>query len=148
LATATPTPKWDAARLRRHHRKRTTRDAGCFEDLLGVVGRPVSEAEYEQRSEDAVANAWAEYEGEGRDVQGQTYYPLAAYYVDDALVVAITDTFRRDFNTCYHEHFGRRHSTSLAAGMSVGQCRLRYKQHLAQEEQGGMIRNVTRIRGV
>jgi hypothetical protein len=147
LTAQPPNPTWDPLRLRRHHHKRTTRDAGCFEALLGITGT-MTEAQYEQPSQQSVANAWGEYEGEGRDVQGRAYYPPAAYYVDDELVVAITDVFRHGFITCYHEHFGYRHNTSPAAGMSVGQRQLRYRQHLQQEEQGGMIRNVTRIRGV
>jgi hypothetical protein len=141
-------PTWDTNRLRRHHKKRVRKDAGCFEDLLGITDQAMTKAQYEQRSEAAVTNAWGEYEGEGRDVEGRTYYPLAAYFVDADLVVAITDTFRNEFITCYHEHFGRKHHTSPAAGMSAGQRQLRYREHLKAEEQGGMIRNVKRCRGV
>src|SRR5262249_10533751 len=129
-------------------RKRIGKDAGCFEDLLGIVGRAMTEAQYEQRSQDAFSNAWGEYEGEGRDVEGRTYYPLAAYLVDAALRVLITDTIRNEFVTCYHEQFGRKHNTSPAVGMTAGQRQLRYREHLKLEEQGGMIRNVKRVRGV
>jgi hypothetical protein len=140
-------PTWDAGRLRKHHRKRTEKDAGCFEDLLGIKGQPMTEGQYELRSDDAVTNAWGEYEGEGRNVKERTYYPLAAYFVDGDLVVAITDTFRNDFITCYHEHFGRKHDTASYLRMSDGQRQLRYRDHLRVEEQGGMIRKVKRIRG-
>ena len=54
LAAVPPNPIWSANNLRRHHRKRTTgKDAGCFEDLLGIPGI-MTEAQYEQRSERAV----------------------------------------------------------------------------------------------
>jgi hypothetical protein len=79
----------------------------------------MTETQYAVRSE-AVTNAWGEYEGEGWDVQAGAYNPLRAYFVDNALVIAITDTFRRDFITCYHEHFGQDHATSPAVGMTLG----------------------------
>jgi hypothetical protein len=108
----------------------------------------MTEDEYDRRSADAVSDAWAEYEAEGWDVAGRTFYPLAAYFVDDDLVVAITDTFRRDFRTCYHEHFRYNHADSPALGMTAGERRLCYREHLKVREQGKLIRNVKRIRGV
>ena len=137
-------PTWDAANLTKHHQKRITKDKGCFEDLLGIVGRDMIEQEYEQRSLAAFQNAWGEYEGEGRNVAAQNYYPRAAYFVDEQLVVAITDLARNGFHTCYHEHFGRPHGPMP----SVGQRRLQYRQHLRWDEQGKMILNVRRIRNV
>jgi hypothetical protein len=141
-------PTWNPNTLRRHYQKRIGRDAGCFEDLLGIVGRAMTEPEYEQRSDLAFNHAWAEYEGEAWNVAGRYYNPASAYFVDDALVVAITDSFRNDFLTCYHEHFSRPHGVVPGPGASVGQRQLRYRQHLQQEEQGGLIRNLQRIRGV
>src|SRR5438270_11656459 len=125
-------PTWDPAQLTRHHQKRITRDKGCFEDLLNSVGRDMTEPEYEQRSQDAFQNAWGEYEGEGRNVAGQCYYAPAAYFVDDDLVVAITDLARGSFHTCYHEHFNKRHGPMP----SLAQRKLLYVQHLRWEEQG------------
>ena len=58
-------PTWNAQNLTQHHQKRITQDAGCFEDLLGL-GQPMTEAEYDQRSQDAVTNAWAKYQGQGQ----------------------------------------------------------------------------------
>ena len=140
-------PTWHPSNLARHHRKRITRDSGCFEDLLGITGRPVTESHYEARSLDAFTNSWAEYEGEARNVEAGEYYPPSAYFVDNDLVVAITDIPRSAFLTCFHEHFGRRHHSSPAAGMSQGQRLLRYKENLCLEERGRLIQKVRRIRG-
>jgi hypothetical protein len=139
-------PRWDSRKLIRHHRKRTTgKDAGCFEDLLGIVGRAMSELEYVDRSEAAVTNAWGQYRGEGRDIASGEYNEERTYFVDDQLVVAITDASESDFITCFHEHFSRPHASPSGA---VGQRRLRYKEHLRFDEQAGLIRNVRRVRGV
>lgn len=140
-------PKWDPRNLTRHHRKRTTRDGGCFEDLLRINPRAMTELEYEERSEQAVANAWGQYRGEGRDIASGEYNDEAVYFVDDDLVVAITDVSESDFITCFHEHFSRQHVRPATIG-TVGQRRLRYKEHLQFDEQGGLIRKVRRIRGV
>lgn len=140
-------PAWNPARLTSHHQKRTTRDAGCFEDLLGIAGRSMTEAEYAQRSLAAVANAWAEYDGESRNVAAGNYYPRAKHFVDDGLVVAITDLTASDFLTCFHEHFSRRHVHPSTHG-AIGHRQLRYKNFLRFEEQGKLILNVKRIRGV
>jgi hypothetical protein len=112
---------------------------------MGINPGPMTVAQYELRSIAAWENAWAEYEGEGRDVAAMGYYPIRAYFVDDALVVAITDEFRHNFITCYHEHFDNGH---LASCGNVGDLRLDYLEYLDFQEQGGMIRNLTRIRGV
>jgi hypothetical protein len=140
-------PTWDARNLDHHYSKRVTRDAGCFEDLLGINGQPMTQLQYEQKSLDTYNNAWGEYEGEGRNVEAREYYPPSAYFVDDDLVVAITDTGRAEFLTCFHEHFGRPHGRDPGAGASVGQRQLRYRLHLRRDEQGGMIRKVKLIRG-
>lgn len=140
-------PTWHPKNQARHHRKRIVRDSGCFEDLLGITGRPVTASQYEARSLGAFANSWAEYEGEARNIEAGEYYPLSAYFVDNDLVVAITDMPRGEFLTCYHEHFGRRHYSSPAANMSQGQRRLRYKDNLQLEEKGRLIQKVRRIRG-
>jgi hypothetical protein len=147
LATSS-TPHWTAENLRLHHKTRLREDPGCFEDLLGLVGRVMRESEYELRSEAAFTNSWAEYEGEGRDVQTGDYYDRAAYFVDDVLVVAITDTFRREFITCYHKHFRKPHGVDPRPGMTVGQLQLRYRDWLKDAEKGKLIRKLRRIRGV
>lgn len=141
-------PTWIPTNLTRHHQKRITKDAGCFEDLLGINGRTMTEREYEARSIQAYQNAWAEFEGEGRNIGAGEYYPRSAYFVDGDLVVAITDDHRDEFRTCFHEHFGRKHGGGRSHGEPVGNRQLRYKDHLQKEEQGRMIRNVKRIRGV
>ena len=115
--------------------------------MLGITSRAMSEAEYDQRSRDAVANAWAEYEGEGGKASDHGYYDASAYFVDEDLVVVITDLARSRITTCYHEHFDKKHASSLAAGMTAGQRRLRYRQQLKFDEQGKMIVNLRRLRG-
>ena len=141
-------PTWKPNNLAVHYQKRIAKDRGCFEDLLAIDGRDITEAEYEQRSQAAVTNSWGEYEGEGRDVEAGRYYPAAAYFVDDDLVVAITDLGRREFLTCYHEHFNRPHGVVPGPNASAGQRRLRFIQQLNWDEQGKMIRNLRRIRNV
>jgi hypothetical protein len=140
-------PTWKPHRLTRHHQKRITKDQGCFEDLLGIAGRDMTEREYQQRSEDAVANAWGKYRGEHRDIAAGGYHPLSTYFVDDELVVAITDVPEADFSTCYHEHFSRPH-VAKASMPSVLQRKQRYKNYLKFLEQGKLIINVQRISGV
>lgn len=139
-------PTWDAKNLTRHHRKRVAEDPGCFEDLLGIVGVAMTESQYDLRSMAAVDKSWAEYEGESWEVKTQQYAEARAYFVDDELVVAVTDGFRNVFVTCFHEHFGRSH-VAHSRGASVGQLRLLFRQHLTQEEQGRQIRKVRRLRG-
>jgi hypothetical protein len=142
-------PVWSNGNLVRHHAARLNEDPGCFEDLLNITGRTMTASEYERRSLDAVQFAWAEYEGEGRDVRGRSYYPTAAYFVDGDLVVAITDMSRHLFFTCYHEHFNsRRHTSHPVAIRARGGLQLRYIEHLKLDELGGLIRNLRRIRGV
>jgi hypothetical protein len=138
-------PTWSPANLALHHQKRITKDKGCLEDLLGITGRAMTEQEYEQRSQKAFTSAWGEYEGEGRNVSAQTYYPKAAYFVDDELVVAITDSARKTFHTCYHDHLGTGRHGPMP---SLGQRKLRYIQELRWRELGKMIRNLRRIRNV
>jgi hypothetical protein len=108
----------------------------------------MTEAEYEQRSRAAVTNAWAEFEGEGGKASEHGYYDAAAYFVDDDLIVTITDITRTKFHTCYHEHFDRKHASSPAVGMTLGQRRLRYLQQLKHDKRGKMIVNFRPIRGV
>lgn len=138
-------PKWNPRNLTRHHRKRLREDPGCFEDLLGIVatGRTMTESQYELRSLDAVAKAWLIFEGEGRDIETREYNENRKYFVDDDLVVAITDSFARDFVTCFHEHFdSASHAAAGIASMSVAQRRMRYEKHLKDAEMGQLIRNV------
>jgi hypothetical protein len=145
LATATPT--WAANNLRRHHAKRLREEPGCFEDLLGLpAGSTMTELQYDVRSLDAVTDSWAEYEGESWIVDRGEYAEARAYFVDDELVVAITDGFRHEFITCFHEHFGDPDGVTPGA-VSVAGRRLHYQTHLRKDEQGKLIRKVRRIRG-
>jgi hypothetical protein len=137
---------WNPRNLTRHYRDRLRKDPGCFEDLLGLSS-VMTEPQYETRSHDAVENSWAEYEGQAWEAIKGQYSPERAYFVDDDLVVGITDSFRREFVTCFHEHPGGRH-VSRASMPSIDQRRLEYTDRLDAEEQGRMIIHLKRIRGV
>jgi hypothetical protein len=144
-------PNWDPNNRRSHFQRRLAADPGCFESILGIKGRTMTEAEYERTSQDAVTNAWAEFEAEKKDFNGGVgaYEPGRATYADDKLVIAVTDLPRNSFITCFHEHFDRTldgHSDVMK--MSIGQRQLRLRQRVYNDERGGIIRNVRRIRGV
>jgi hypothetical protein len=139
---------WDPGNLRKHHQDRLREDPGCFEDLLRLPsGSTMTESQYELRSLDAVANAWAEYEGEGQDRRTGEYREARAYFVDDDLVVAITDGFRRRFITCFHEHFDYPHGLVPGPGATIGDRQIRYRDMLRRDESLNYIRKVKRIRG-
>ena len=143
-------PSWNRRNLTRHYRDHLTKDGPCFWDskLWGIVLTPLTESRYELRADEAVANAWAEYEGESWDVKNEEYRESRAYFVDDDLIVAITDRDRNDFVTCFHKHFGCTHGMDPKRGASVGQKRLRYKDQLKMDDEGKAILNLRRIRGV
>jgi hypothetical protein len=138
---------WNARNLARHHKERLRKDPGCFEDLMGIAGRTITESQYKTRSHDAIDNAWGEYEGEWLDKDRKEFLELRAYFVDNDLVVAITDSFRKEFVTCFHAHFNYPHGRVPGPGATTGQKQLRYIERLKRDEQGGYIRRVKRIRG-
>lgn len=144
MALLIPMPTWDPYNLRKHYQKRINQDPGCFEDLMNINGRSMTIQEYQQRSEQAVMNAWAKYQCETWDQQLRRYQDRRTYFVDDQLVVAITDIEEQWFITCFHKHFNSGHTSP---GSTVGQCRLRYKEHLSIDERVKLVRNVKRIRG-
>ena len=91
------------------------------ERLLAITGRPVTVEEYRDRSVRAVTGAWCEYEAQGRDFERSAYLPARVSYVDDDLVVAVTDLARTRFVTCFHEHFDGRqppHGRNPGSGVS------------------------------
>jgi hypothetical protein len=140
---------WSHGNLERHHAKRLQDSPGCFEDLLGVVGRSMTAEEYWDRSQTAVFDSWCEYEAQGRDFALSAYLKLRASYVDDDLVVAVVDIARSFFVTCFHEHFDSRrppHGRHPGRGVSVGQRRLRYLEDLRIKEKGRLIINLRIIR--
>lgn len=143
-----PYVSWNEGNLERHHRKRITVDPGCFEELTGVNPPPITKEQYRQRSLDAVVAAWAEFEAEGRDFEVGGYREARAYYVDDDLVVAVTDVNRREFYTCYHEHFDGSHQPSDKSDGAIGNRQLKYRRKLGTDIRGGVIRRFKPIRGV
>lgn len=118
-------PRWDPHNLAFHHEKRALGENGCFAEALGSSGLTLQQ--YEAASQATVASAWGELLVTHADHRGER-----RYYVDDRLILAITDHNGDKFTTCYHEHLwgipefrgGHRHVLS----MSVGQRRGRYQQ--------------------
>jgi hypothetical protein len=142
-------PLWLNNNLAHHHAKRLRENPGCFEDLLGVSGRSITAAEFEHRSVQAVADSWLEYEAQSRDFASSSYRSAGMHYVDNDLVVAITDQTRSKFVTCFHEHFDSRrplHGRHPGRGVSVAQRRLRYKEDLVRKEKGRVIINLRILR--
>jgi hypothetical protein len=140
-------PVWSDHNLEQHYNKRCE-DSVCIQDpiwLRDCTLQQMGLEQYRSRSCYAVEHAWAVYEGEGRDVEGRVYYHRAAYFIDDDLMVAITDTYRETFITCYHEHLNYSHEHSL--GWTAGRRQIEFRKHLLKQEQFRMIRKVRRIRG-
>jgi hypothetical protein len=105
--------------------------------------------EFRDRSVQTVTDSWYEYEAQGRDYALSAYLKARAHYVDDDLVVAITDVARSFFVTCFHEHFDGLqplHGRHPGRGVSVAQRRLRYREDLRLKEQGRLIINLKVIR--
>jgi hypothetical protein len=150
LARSAATPTWEAYNLRKHLQERLRENPGCFEDLLGLPpGSTMTESQYEVRSLDAVTGAWGEYEGEGRDRRTGEWKEARAFFVDQDLVVAITDGFRRTFITCFHEHFDYPHGVVPGPGASLGDRQLAYIAMLKKDNvQLGFIRRLKPIRGL
>lgn len=142
-------PSWTDGNLARHHAKRVRQNPGCFEDLLGIADRSMTVEEYRDRSVRAVADAWCEYEAQGRDFERSTYLLARASYVDDDLVAAVTDLARARFVTCFHEHFDGRqppHGRHPGRDVSVAQRRIRYREDLRRKAQGRLIINLKVVR--
>jgi hypothetical protein len=142
-------PVWTEKNLADHHAKRLKENPGCFEDLFGIIGRLVTNGEYRERSVEAIANSWCEYEAQGRDFARNACAKLRAFYVDDDLVVAVVDIARSLFVTCFHEHFDSRrplHGKHPGRGVSIAQRRLRYLDDLRLKEKGRLIIHLRTIR--
>src|SRR6516165_1705926 len=101
--------------------------------------------EYRDRSARSVADAWCEYEAQGRDFDRGAYLQARASYVDDDLIVAVTDLARARFVTYFHEHFDGRqppHGRHPGRGVSVARRRSRYREDLRRKAQGRLIVNL------
>lgn len=141
-------PTWNPTNLRRHHRERLRKDPGCLEELLGISGSAITEAQFEAVSHQVVRDCWAEFEAQKRNARNGGYYDAAVYSVDENLITAITDKRRARFITCFHEHFDKPHGVEPPRGVSAGQRRLLYQQRLDEAEDFKKYINVRRKRGV
>jgi len=142
-------PSWTDRNLAHHHAKRIQQNPGCFEDLLGLIGRSMTVEEFRDRSVQTVSDSWCEYEAQARDFALRAYVKPRAHYVDNDLIVAIVDLARSLFVTCFHEHFDSRrplHGRNPGRGVSVAQRRLRYLDDLRLKEKGRVIINLRIIR--
>lgn len=139
-----PSPVWSSSNLIRHRNKH----GQCFEDLLHIENRVITESEYAGRVQLAIEQAWLEYEAESHDSRWGGYREAAATYVDDDLVLAVTDLSRSSLITSFHEHFDRPNRCKTIQAMTSGDRRLKYKQYFRWDEQGGKIRNVKVIHGI
>jgi len=138
--------EWKDDDLNRHHRKRTTEDAGCLEDILENCDHPprihsgvMWQGEYYSRSLVPLTRYRRKYRArkiklEKGALPGEKY-PPAIYHVDDKLVVTITDTDEDAIITCYHEHFGHPHTRPTRPG----ECLLRYDEYLEKGKDSNMI---------
>lgn len=140
-------PKWTSHNLTKHYLKRLKEDQGCFEDLLNINCRQMTESEYELRADDTVDKAWAEYECESLDNKLYEFRDSRCHFVDDDLVEAITDNFKHNFITCFHKHFALPHGIDPRSDATVGQKRLRYLRILTEKIQGKIIQKFKRIKG-
>jgi hypothetical protein len=142
-------PSWAEKSLERHHAKRLRETPGCFEELPDLAGRSMTLEEYRDRSRQCVSGSWCEYEGQGWDIALRIHLTARAFYVDNDLVVAITDVARSSFVTCFHEHLDSRrslHGKNPGRSVSVAQRRLRYLDDLRIKEKGRLIINLRIIR--
>ena len=148
-------PKWDSKNLAKHHAKHPAgKDKHCWQDLLGVSDRLVSEAEYNNESLSVCSDRWLEYEAEKVDCDNVApalrsgepvpYHPRRRYNIDDRLVTTIVAPTDDAVVTCFHEHFDRRHDTQ-GHKRPVGELKARYKKHLRNLQNSKMIRRVERI---
>jgi hypothetical protein len=60
-------------RIQGGNQRRVRENPGCFEDLLGIADRSMTVEEDRDRSVRAVADAWREYEAQGRGFARSSY---------------------------------------------------------------------------
>ena len=141
---ATVNPTWTPGNLTRHFRKRLREHPDCLRDLLATPpapADPVNESQYELIAQDAIANAWGEFDAEWRSSEDE--YSAAGYYVDDRLVVSITDPFRREYITCYHKHSLNPHPIDKNPSPEArGNLRLKFRDWLKVATGRGKYRKV------
>lgn len=139
--------------LSRHHGKRITIDDGCFEELIGIKGRDMTEAEYHQRSLEAKAYSWAEYEGQHRE--DSEYLEPRHYFVDDDLVCTITDIAVSKIYTCFHAAHPKRKHFDLKkpyvndrSEAAIGNRRLDFIKKIKNRIRGDQLLNFKAVKGL
>jgi hypothetical protein len=142
--SAIPRPSWNSVNLKRHRDKHHQ----CFEAVLGITLGEIGDNQYAARAQVAITTSWLEYEAERMDFIIEAFTPLRTTYVDDDLIVAVTDLSRRNMITSYHEHFNKSYKKAHAPGAMAGDRRLMYREQLRQKEAGGLVRNLRRVRDV
>lgn len=142
-----PCPRWLRKTLDEHYGKRTTVDAGCFEDLLGISGRQMTVDEYRQRSLDTVANAWAVYLANKIDLDSTappgTRLGLRKYHVDSDIVMSVIDVDGIWFITCFHrghpkkEHANTKHHRKWKG--EIGDRQLEFRKDIFNDIRGEVL---------
>lgn len=144
-----PTPDWDQGNLVRHHFKRITKDAGCFESLLGITGRSMTKTEYQARAAKAVQHAVFDWVADVPLESFRAYPQLSTrcYFVDDQAVLAVLNQHRTKFFTCFHKHFRHPHGIDPRPGESAGQIALKLSRWIDHQVATGKVINPRRKNG-
>jgi hypothetical protein len=97
-------PEWDSKNLRDHADKRANVDLNCMETLLGIAPAQLLPGHLRAKSESVFAQPILIYEGQHYDTARGCFGDTRACYVDNDMVLAVTDMKRERFITCYHKH--------------------------------------------
>lgn len=144
MSKARPSPVWDPPNLTIHYRTRLREDPGCLEDLLT---RPppsgtISEPAYAMLADDAVTNSWGVFAADWRRSSDSEYEP-AVYFIDEQLLVAVTNAHCTRYITCYHKHSLNPHPVRKPLSeVDRGNMRLAFKNWLKVATGRGKYRKV------
>lgn len=149
-------PKWKTRNLKRHHRDHPVDEARCWRDLTGL--QVVSEDDYEEASQEVFEEHWYAYEAEfleanqdyvtleggARVMRSRLEYQSArTTFVDDRMVLAVTDLSQTYFVTCYHEHYGKGHVEGQHRDRrTLGERRDEYKRSVAHKVKARRLRSL------
>ena len=134
---------WKPDSFKRHHDKRLNENPSCLSEIVGAV-HGITEKQYSDLSHDVINDHWGKIVASKRD-GNRGWYPESMYFIDDELVLVITDKPQSWIRTCYHMHLGN--ECKEVRSWSVGRRRLRCQQSFTQVEDCE-YRNVKVLKGV